>query len=319
MRKYILRRLFLFVPTLLGASIFIFALVRIMPGDVAVIILAGPSGDAQYTEDDVKQLRERLGLNDPLPVQYLDWAWGLIRMDLGNSYVLDRPIAEEIKRQFPVSLELGFLTILVTWAIAVPIGIIAAVKQDGIIDYVLRGVAILGLAMPSFFVGLLVVLGLSTFFNWIPPLGFSHLWEDPVVSAQQLVFPAVALGFSINGTLLRMTRTQLLETMRDDYVRTARAKGLAENIVIMRHAVRNALLPVVTIAGAQMGLIFSGTIVIENIFNIPGIGRGVLGAAFNRDLPMVQAYLSYFVLVSLTANLLVDLTYAWLDPRIRFS
>ena len=319
MRKYILRRLFLFVPTLLGASIFIFALVRIMPGDVAVIILAGPSGDASYTEDDVIQMRERLGLNDPLPVQYLDWAWGLIRMDLGNSYVLDRPIAEEIKRQFPVSLELGFLTILVTWAIAVPIGIIAAVKQDGIIDYVLRGVAILGLAMPSFFVGLLVVLGLSNFFNWIPPLGFSHLWEDPLTSAQQLVFPAVALGFSINGTLLRMTRTQLLETLRDDYVRTARAKGLSENIVIMRHAVRNALLPVVTIAGAQMGLIFSGTIVIENIFNIPGIGRGVLGAAFNRDLPMVQAYLSYFVLVSLTANLLVDLTYAWLDPRIRFS
>lgn len=319
MRKYILRRLFLFIPTLLGASLFIFALVRIMPGDVAVIILAGPSGDASYTEDDVIQMRERLGLNDPLPIQYLDWAWGLIRMDLGNSYVLDRPIAEEIKRQFPVSLELGFLTILVTWAIAVPIGIIAAVKQDGIIDYVLRGVAILGLAMPSFFVGLLVVLGLSTFFNWIPPLGFVHLWEDPIISSQQLVFPAVALGFSINGTLLRMTRTQLLETLRDDYVRTARAKGLSENIVIMRHAVRNALLPVVTIAGAQMGLIFSGTIVIENIFNIPGIGRGVLGAAFNRDLPMVQAYLSYFVLVSLTANLLVDLTYAWLDPRIRFS
>jgi peptide/nickel transport system permease protein len=319
MRKYIFRRLFLFFPTLIGASLFIFALIRIMPGDVATIILAGPSGDANFTEEDVVMLKERLGLDKPLPIQYVDWVWGLVTMDLGNSYVLNRPIAGEIKRQFPVSLELGFFTIIITWLIAVPIGIIAAVKQDGLADYVLRGIAILGLAMPSFFVGLLVVLGLSLFFNWIPPLGFVHLWEDPTVSIQQLIFPAVALGFSVNGTLLRMTRTQLLETLRDDYVRTARAKGLSENVVIMRHAVRNALLPVVTIAGAQMGLLFSGTIVIENIFNIPGIGRGVLGAAFNRDLPMVQAYLTYFVLVSLSANLLVDLTYAWLDPRIRYS
>jgi peptide/nickel transport system permease protein len=319
MSKYIIRRLFLFFPTLIGASLFIFALIRIMPGDVATIILAGPSGDANFTEEDVVMLRERLGLDRPLPIQYLDWVWGLVTMDLGNSYVLDRPIAGEIKRQFPVSLELGFFTILITWLIAVPIGIIAAVKQDGLTDYILRGIAILGLAMPSFFVGLLVIMGLSITFNWIPPLGFVHLWEDPAVSLQQLLFPALALGFSVNGTLLRMTRTQLLETLRDDYVRTARAKGLSERVVVMRHAVRNALLPVVTIAGAQMGLLFSGTIVIENIFNIPGIGRGVLDAAFNRDLPMVQAYLTYFVLVSLSANLLVDLTYAWLDPRIRYS
>lgn len=314
-----MRRLFLFIPTLIGASLFIFALIRIMPGDVATIILAGPEGDASYTEDDVRQLRERLGLDDPLPVQYFDWVHGILTFDLGNSYVLNSPISKEIKRQFPVSLELGFFTIIITWMIAVPIGILAAVKQDGWADYILRGIAILGLAMPSFFVGLLVILGLSMFFNWIPPLGFVHLWEDPGVSLQQLLFPAVALGFSVNGTLLRMTRTQLLETMRDDYVRTARAKGLSENVVILRHAVRNALLPVVTIAGGQMGLLFSGTIVIENIFNIPGIGRGVLGAAFNRDLPMVQAYLTYFVVVSLVANLLVDLTYAWLDPRIRYS
>ena len=290
-----------------------------MPGDVAAIILAGPAGDATYTQEDVDRLRKRLGLDKPIPVQYLDWAWGMVRLDMGNSYVLDVPISREIKRQFPVSLELGIFTIIVTWLIAVPIGILAAVKQDSFADYILRGIAILGLAMPSFFVGLLVILFLSVLFNWIPPLGFAHPWEDPTVSFQQLFFPAVALGFSINGTLLRMTRTQLLEVLRDDYVRTARAKGLSERVVIMRHAVRNALLPVVTIAGAQMGLIFSGTIVIENIFNIPGIGRGVLNATFNRDLPMVQAYLTYFVLVALTANLIVDLTYAWLDPRIRFS
>ena len=304
---------------MIGASIVIFVIIRVMPGDVAAIILAGPAGDASYTQEDVDLLRKRLGLDKPLPVQYLDWAWGMVRLDMGNSYVLDVPISREIKRQFPVSLELGIFTIIITWLIAVPIGILAAVKQDGFADYILRGIAILGLAMPSFFVGLLVVLFLSLFFNWIPPLGFAHPWENPTVSFQQLFFPAVALGFSINGTLLRMTRTQLLEVLRDDYVRTARAKGLSERVVITRHAVRNALLPVVTIAGAQMGLIFSGTIVIENIFNVPGIGRGVLNATFNRDLPMVQAYLTYFVLVALTANLIVDLTYAWLDPRIRFS
>ena len=319
MRQYLLRRLLLFVPTLIGASIVIFVILRILPGDVATIILAGPTGDANYTQEDVEQLREVLGLNKPIPVQYLEWMSDMIRFDLGTSFVRNVPIAREVRRQFPVSLQLGIFTIFVTWIIAVPIGILAAIKQDGFADYILRGVAIIGLAMPSFFVGLLVILFLSVFFNWIPPLGFTHLWQNPVVSFQQLFFPAVALGFSINGTLLRMTRTQLLEVLRDDYVRTARAKGLSERVVVMRHAVRNALLPVVTIAGAQMGLIFSGTIVIENIFNVPGIGRGVLQAMFNRDLPMVQVYLTYFVLIALTANLIVDLTYAWLDPRIRFS
>ena len=319
MRQYLLRRLALFVPTLIGASIVIFVILRILPGDVAAILLAGPSGDSTYTQEDIDNLRESLGLNKPIPVQYLEWAYGMVRFDLGNSYVTNTPISRSIRQQFPVSLELGIFTIIVTWIIAVPIGILAAIRQDGFADYILRGIAIIGLAMPSFFVGLLVVLFLSVLFNWIPPIGYTHLWEDPVVSFQQLVFPAVALGFSINGTLLRMTRTQLLEVLRDDYVRTARAKGLSERVVVMRHAVRNALLPVVTIAGAQMGLIFSGTIVIENIFSIPGIGRGVLQAMFFRDLPMVQAYLTYFVLVALVANLLVDLTYAYLDPRIRYS
>ena len=303
----------------MGASLVIFVILRVIPGDVAAIILAGPSGDATYTQEDIDNLRETLGLNKPLPLQYLDWAYGMIRFDLGNSYVSNKPIARSIRQQFPVSLELGIFTIVVTWIIAVPIGILAAIRQDGIADYILRGIAIIGLAMPSFFVGLLVILFLSVLFNWIPPIGFTHLWQDPGVSFQQLLFPAVALGFSVNGTLLRMTRTQLLEVLRDDYVRTARAKGLSERVVILRHALRNALLPVVTIAGAQMGLIFSGTIVIENIFSIPGIGRGVLQAMTFRDLPTVQAYLTYFVLVALVANLLVDLTYAYLDPRIRYS
>lgn len=319
MKKYIARRLFLFIPTLLGVSIVIFALLRMVPGDVAAVMLAGPSGDGVYTRAEYLEMRTRLGLDRPLYVQYADWMWDLMRGDLGVSLARGRPIWGEIKRQFPVSLQLGILTVIITWSIAIPIGILAAVKQDSLADYGLRGVAIMGLAMPSFFTGMLIVLGLSQFFNWVPPLGFVNLWQDPVKSIQQLIFPALALGFAVSGVLLRITRTQLLETMREDYVRTARAKGLAEPFVIMRHAVRNSLLPVVTAAGTQIGVIFSGTVVIENIFNVPGIGRGLLAALFTRDLPMVQVYIVYFALIALAINLMVDLTYAWLDPRIRYE
>jgi peptide/nickel transport system permease protein len=203
--------------------------------------------------------------------------------------------------------------------IAIPIGIIAAVRQDGWLDFILRTFAIVGLAMPSFFVGLLVILGLSVYIGWLPPVGFTSLWDDPITSIQQLLLPAVALGFSSNGLLLRITRTQLLEVLREDYVRTARAKGLTERVVIMKHAVRNALLPVVTVGGTQIGFLFSGTIVIETLFNLPGLGRGLINALNTRDLPVIQIYIMYFALVALVANLIVDLTYAWLDPRIRYA
>ena len=319
MKKYIGRRLVLFIPTLLGVSIAIFILLRVLPGDPAEAMLAGPEGDAFFSEEDLQRVREQMGLDKPIYVQYLSWIGGLLTGDLGFSVAKGRPIADDMKRQFPVSLQLGIFAIMITWIIAIPIGILAAVKQDGWVDYIMRGVAIMGLAMPSFFVGLLVILVLSQFFNWLPPFAFTHFWSNPVISIQQLIFPALALGFSSNGTLLRITRTQLLEVLREDYVRTARSKGLAENVVIWRHAVRNAMLPVVTIAGAQIGLIFSGTVVIENIFGIPGIGRGLLAALTTKDLPMIQVYIVYFASVALVANLLVDLSYAWLDPRIRYG
>ena len=319
MRKYILRRVLLFVPTLLGVALVIFILLRILPGDVAVQILAGPNGEAEYTQEDLERLRERLGLNDPVHVQFVNWIWDFARGDLGHSFATNRPVWGELKRQFPVTLQLAFLTAIVVTSIAIPIGIIAAVKQDGWLDYILRTFAIIGLAMPSFFVGLLVILGLSVYVGWLPPVGFTSLWQDPVKSIQQLILPAVALGFSSNGLLLRITRTQLLEVLREDYVRTARAKGLAERVVIMKHAVRNALLPVVTVGGTQIGFLFSGTIVIEILFNLPGLGRGLINALNTRDLPVIQIYIMYFALVALVANLIVDLTYAWLDPRIRYA
>ena len=309
----------LFVPTLLGVALIIFVLLRILPGDVAVQILAGPNGEAEYTQEDLDSLRERLGLNDPIHIQFVNWIWDFARGDLGHSFATNRPVWGELKRQFPVTLQLAFLTAIVVTVIAIPIGIIAAVKQDGWLDFVLRTFAIVGLAMPSFFVGLLVILGLSVYIGWLPPVGFTSLWDDPITSIQQLILPAVALGFSSNGLLLRITRTQLLEVLREDYVRTARAKGLAERVVIMKHAVRNALLPVVTVGGTQIGFLFSGTIVIETLFNLPGLGRGLINALNTRDLPVIQIYIMYFALVALVANLIVDLTYAWLDPRIRYA
>ena len=319
MRKYIARRLVLFVPTLLGVSIAIFTLLRVIPGDVAALMLGGAEGEGSYTQEDLERVREQLGLDDPIYVQYGTWIWQLVRFDLGDSIALGRPIAGELKRQFPITLQLAIFTAIIVALIAIPVGVLAAVKQDTWIDYILRSIAVIGLAAPSFFIGMLIILGLSLYFRWIPPIAFVNLWDNPTVAFQQLIFPAVALGFASQGLLLRMTRTQLLEVLREDFVRTARAKGLAERAVIMRHGVRNALLPVVTIAGVQIGFLFSGTVVIETVFNVPGIGRGLIQAMFIRDLPMIQAYIMYFALVALTANFLVDLTYAWLDPRIRYG
>ena len=319
MRTYLIRRLFLFVPTLVGVSIAIFIILRVIPGDIASIILGGPSGEGAYSLEELEELREQLGLNRSIVIQYLDWSWGMLRGDLGNSYLLSRPIADELKRQFPVTLQLALFTAVIITVIAIPVGVIAAIKKDTLLDVVLRGWAILGLAAPTFFVALLVILGLSLYLRWLPPVGFVNLWTDPIKSVQQLIIPALALGFSTNGLLLRMTRTQLLEVLGEDYVRTARAKGLSENIVIWRHAVRNALLPIVTIAGFQIGGLLSGTVVIETVFNIPGVGQGLVRGLNSRDLPLIQAYILYFAVMALTVNLLVDLTYAWLDPRIRYD
>ena len=319
MRKYIARRILLFIPTLAGVSIGVFLLLRVIPGDVAQVILAGPSGEASYTLQDVEELREKLGLNDPLYLQYGNWVSDLVRGDLGTSFATRRPIAQELKRQFPVTLQLAFFTMVVVSLIAIPIGVLAAVKQDSAADYILRGIAILGLAAPTFFVGLVVVLVVSRYIGWLPPLGYVHIWDQPFKGFQQLIFPALVLGFSSNGLLLRMTRTQLLEVLREDYVRTARSKGLSENVVIVRHAMRNALLPVVTVGGLQLGGLFTGAVIVETIFNLPGIGRGLIQGVFSRDLPLIEAYIMYFTVVALVANLLVDLTYAWLDPRIRYE
>ena len=319
MTNYTVRRLLLFIPSLVGVSIAIFLLLRIVPRDVATVILEGPSGEASYTQEEVEELRRKLGLDKAIPLQYIDWISNLVTGDLGTSFASRRPVSEEFRRQFPVTLQLAIFTMIIVTLIAVPIGILAAVKRDSWADYILRGFGILGLAAPSFFVGLILVLVLSRYFGWLPPLGFTNLWDDPFTGFQQLIFPALALGFATNGLLLRMTRNQLLEVLREDYVRTARAKGLRESSVVLRHALRNSLLPVVTVGGLQIGALFSGAVIIEGIFNLPRVGRGLIQGVFTRDLPLIEAYVMYFAVIALGANLIVDLSYAWLDPRIKFE
>ena len=319
MQRYLIRRLLLFIPTLILVSVTIFVMLRIVPGDPVLLILAGPDGEGSFTDEEYERMKERLGFNDPIYIQYFSWVAGLATFDWGRSIQTNERVVDIFKRAYPVTLQLSLLSFLVIATIGIPIGVLAAVRQDTWMDYLFRGLAILGLAMPTFWLALLILLALSLWFNWIPPVEFVHLWEDPATSITQLIFPALALGVSAQGTTMRMTRSQLLEVMREDYVRTARAKGLAERLVILRHALRNALLPVLTILGILLGVLLGGTIVIEIVFNIPGLGRPVINAVGSLDQPVLQVVVLAFTLIFLVLNLLVDMAYALLDPRIRYS
>ena len=315
MRQYIIRRLLLFVPTLLLVSILIFLLIRVVPGDAALAML----GEGDFTDEDVERARAYLGLNDPLHIQYYEWIRGILTGDLGLSFQDNTPIGPEIARRMPLTIELAFLTMIFSLLLAIPIGVISALKQDTWLDYGIRCFSILGLTMPTFWVGTMLVIVLSIFFDWIPPLIYRNFWEDLRVNFTQLVFPAVVLGFFANAVTARMTRAQMLEIMRFDYIRTARAKGLHERLVIMRHALRNALLPVTTVAGLQFGALLGGTVITETIFGLPGLGRLFVSSVFERDYPVLQTITLLFAGIFLVLNLMVDLLYGWLDPRIRYQ
>ena len=319
MGAYIIRRVLTFIPSAIGVTLIIFVIMRIVPGDPALMILSGHDGEGTYTQEDYLLLRSQMGLDDPLPTQYLRWMGELARLDLGVSLEDDRPISQIFNERFPVTVQLAILGFISACAMGIPIGIISAVKQDSILDYIFRSIAIFGLAMPTFFVGLIVILVLSVYFNWFPPIGFANLWEDPLKSIQLLGWPALALGFSVNGTMMRMMRAQMLEVIQEDYVRTARSKGLPERVVINRHAVKNAMLPVITLAGTLLGGLLGGTVVIEMIFNIPGMGRALIDAIYVRDIPIIQTFILIIALIYLFLNLLIDLTYGWLNPRIRLN
>ena len=291
----------------------------IVPGDAAIVILAGEGGEAGVNQEDLDKLRKQLGLDRPVYVQYGDWVWGLVRGDLGDSVYYKIPVLDEIQGKSLVTLELSIMAILMSGLLAVPIGVLSAVKQDTIFDYVVRTFTLAGIALPSFWIGILIVAVLTFWFNWLPDPEYRTLWDKPFTNLQQLIFPALALAFGELAFSARITRSTMLEVLRDDYVRTARAKGLSELVVIGRHALKNALLPVITVSGWQFGRLLGGVVVIERIFLVPGIGSFLIDAIIHRDYTVIQAIMVMVAGLILVLNLLIDLLYGWLDPRIRYA
>ncbi|MBI2468929.1 MAG: ABC transporter permease, partial [Candidatus Rokubacteria bacterium] len=304
MRKYVVRRLLLFVPTLLGASLLIFGLMRLVPGDIAEILVYQTGTESSTVQQkQIQQIREELGLDRPIAVQYLAWLGNALRGDFGYSYTQRRPVTDILKERFPRSMELAVLTILVAVAWAIPLGVVSAVRQNTWVDYLVRVVSISGMSLPLFFTGVLILYGLVRFFRWLPPLEFVALVDDPVENLKQLIWPTLAQAYYISAPITRLTRSQMLEVVRQDYVRTARAKGLAEQAVVYRHALSNSLLPVVTFIGWWGGRILGGIVIMEIIFAVPGMGTALVQAVSYRDYPTVQAMVFVMALVFLTINL----------------
>jgi len=316
MYKYVIRRLLLAIPVLLLSSFIVFGLMRVMPGDV-LIALMGESGNVG--EKELAKLRKDLGLDRAYHEQYLIWLWQMVSLNPGHSIFTNEPIPVALKKAIPVTIELATLAMILGILIAIPVGVLSATRQDTTPDYVGRVVAVSGLSFPDFWLGTLVITFAAIWFHWIPPLGYVTLWESPWRNLQQFLLPAAVLGYRLSAATMRMTRSTVLEVLREDYVRTAWAKGLAGRIVVYKHALKNALIPVVTIVGGQIGTLLAGTVVVETIFALPGMGRLTIEAILFRDYPVVQTNVMLVAGVLVTLNLVVDLTYAWLDPRIRYQ
>ena len=318
-KTYALRRLGLFIPTLILTTLIVFVLFFLVPGDAALVILTGEEGAGAVTDEDIARMRHELGLDRPIHVQYGSWIWGILRGDLGTSIWYQTPVVDEIKDKFAVTLELSIFGIAMAFVMAVPLGIISAVKQDSWPDYVSRIVSLVGIALPTFWLSILMVYFLAYTFNWLPPLGYATLWEDPLLNLEQLFFPALAIAFHDLAFTARVTRSSMLEVLREDYMRTARAKGLKEMTVVGRHALKNAILPVLTVSGYQFARALGGVIIVETIFVVPGLGRFVIESILHRDFVVLQAVIVLTAAVVLTLNLVIDLLYGVLDPRIRYQ
>jgi peptide/nickel transport system permease protein len=303
------------IPVLLLSSVIVFGLMRVMPGD-ALIALMGESGNVGPRE--LAKLRKDLGLDRPYYEQYLLWLWQMVSLNPGYSIFTNEPIGAALKKSVPVTLELATLAMILGLVIAIPVGVLSATRQDTTPDYVGRIVAVSGLSLPDFWLGTLVITFAAIWFRWIPPIGYASFWEAPLTNLQQFLLPAAVLGFRLSAATMRMTRSTVLEVLREDYVRTAWAKGLGGRIVVYKHALKNALIPVVTIVGGQLGTLLAGTVIVETIFALPGMGRLTVEAIFFRDYPVVQTNVMLVAATLVTLNLVVDLTYAWLDPRIRY-
>jgi peptide/nickel transport system permease protein len=380
MSQYIIRRLLLMIPTLIGVSLVVTGLLRLLPADAVDVLVAGgevqgggeafkelvdarlrddgkdpltatitdkaraenaligeqlkrDGQDPETTNQSLRQtakntlalnkykdnIRDRLGLNKNYIEQWSSWAWNAMKGDLGTSIIGSRPVSDELKRRIPVSIELGLLAMIFSILIALPLGVASAVKQDGVVDYGMRSAAIAALAIPSFFLATIIIAVASRFWNYSFPIKYAEIWDDPQTNLELVIVPALILGLGLSGTLLRLTRAQMLEVLRQDYIRTARAKGLGGRTVIIQHAVRNAFVPIITVIGLQVPVLVGGSLVLESIFGIPGVARYLFESIQNRDFPAVIGVNMLVAFVIVFTNLLVDVLYAVLDPRVRLS
>jgi len=316
MTRYIIKRLLLMIPTLIGVAVIIFFLMRVVPGDVVELRFAGESSFA--SKENLDKERVRLGLDKPLWRQFADWMWGIVRLDFGRSMWTGAPITEEIRLRFALSLELAILATVVAVVLAIPLGVLAALKQDTWIDYAVRIFSIAGLATPSFWLGIVFILGLLIVFKWLPPMVFTPFWVNPWQNILQLIWPALAVGYRYSAVATRMTRSAMLEVLREDYIRTARAKGLWQRLILSRHALKNAMLPVLTVVALEFAFLMGGLVVTEQVFNLNGLGMLFVESVAHRDYTLTQALVLLVAFVFIFVNFMVDLAYAWIDPRIRF-
>ncbi len=319
MRQYITRRLLLTIPTLIFVSVVIFALMRVVPGDAAMLRVFGGE-NAAADPAAYEAARRQLGLDKSYPEQYADWVGRMICcLDFGHSFWTKKPVFEEVIDRFPITLELAVGTLIVALLIALPTGVISAIRQDSGSDYVARMIGVIGLSAPGFWIGTLLIVWPAIWWGYSAPLGYIPPHVDPWANFRQFIFPSIALGASFAATLMRMTRSQMLEVLRQDYIRTAWSKGLRERVVVLRHALRNALIPVVTLVGLDFGYLLGRTVIIETVFTLPGIGTSTIHAIYMRDYPQIQGNVLFIAFAFIMMNLAVDLAYAWVDPRIRYS
>ena len=317
MLRYTIRRFFLMIPTLFGVAVLVFILLRAMPGDIVEMRMLMDGG--QVSPEALALERARLGLDQPLLYQFYHWITGIMVGDFGTSMWTGRPVIDEIGARLGLSLQVAIMATILAVTISIPLGTISALYNNTWIDHVIRAFAIAGLAVPSFWLGMLIILGLLLTFNWIPPLTYTPIWEDPIRNLSQLIWPAIAVGYRYSAVATRMTRSTLLEVLQEDYIRTARAKGVYERLVLSRHAIRNAMLPVVTVIGLEFAFLIGGLVVTEQVFNLNGIGMLFAETVTRGDYTMVQALVMLVAAFFILVNFVVDLLYSVLDPRIRYS
>ncbi len=323
MHKYLVKRMLMMIPTLLGAAVLVFFLMQMIPGDICALRYAGSGGT--FDASQIARCRVELGLDRPIFVQFFEWIGGFFIGDFGTSMWTDRSVAEEIGPRAVLSLQVAIMATIVSVCIAIPLGTISAIRQNTWIDYVVRGLSIAGIAMPSFWLGILIMLGLlwaSNYFlgyGWIPPIQYVSPLEDPIGNVTQLIWPALATGYRYSAVATRMTRSALLEVLREDYIRTARAKGVIEKLVVNRHALKNSMLPVITVIGIEFAFLMGGLVVTEQVFNLNGLGKLFVDSVTNHDYTMTQALVMLVAFIFVMMNIAIDVMYAWLDPRIRYS